>query len=48
LLTTRLLGFEHPPVRNPESRLGPLRIGVCVASLVLFVLTFMPVPMDQL
>jgi membrane-associated protease RseP (regulator of RpoE activity) len=48
LLTTRFLGFEHPPVRDPETRLGPLRIAVCVASLVLFILTFMPVPMDQL
>jgi membrane-associated protease RseP (regulator of RpoE activity) len=48
LLTTRLLGFEHPPVRNPESQLSPLRIAVCVASLALFLLTFMPVPMDQL
>jgi membrane-associated protease RseP (regulator of RpoE activity) len=48
LLSTRLLGLDHPPVRDPETRLGPLRIAVCVASLVLFLLTFMPVPMDQL
>jgi membrane-associated protease RseP (regulator of RpoE activity) len=47
LLTTRILGLGHPPVRDPEGRLGPLRIAVCVASLLLFVLTFMPVPMDQ-
>lgn len=48
LVATRLVGYDHPPIREDRGGLDPLRIGICIASLALFILTFIPVPMDQL
>jgi membrane-associated protease RseP (regulator of RpoE activity) len=41
----RLGGEDHPPTEPGE--LSPLRKGIAVLSLVLFVLLFMPTPMSQ-
>ncbi len=48
LVATRLVGYGHPPVKNAAEPLSPLRRAVCAAALVLFVLTFVPVPVDSL
>jgi membrane-associated protease RseP (regulator of RpoE activity) len=39
-----ILGLRHPPVQRWESRLDPERKFVGVLALVIFVVTFMPVP----
>ena len=38
------LGTKHPPVDNPELPLDPKRRAIGWASLVVFILTFTPVP----
>jgi membrane-associated protease RseP (regulator of RpoE activity) len=48
LVTTRVVGYDHPPVQEQAGQMSPLRLVVCAASLVLFILTFIPVPMDTL
>ncbi|HUB06920.1 MAG TPA: site-2 protease family protein [Myxococcales bacterium] len=48
LVSTRLVGYDHPEVVDAGTRLSTLRLVVCAASLLLFVLTFVPVPMDSL
>jgi membrane-associated protease RseP (regulator of RpoE activity) len=48
LISTRFIGFGHPPVENSGRPLGPLRLTICVLSLLLFIATLIPVPMDQL
>jgi membrane-associated protease RseP (regulator of RpoE activity) len=48
LITTRFIGFSHPAIENPRRPLGALRVVVCVVSLLLFIATLIPVPMDQL
>jgi membrane-associated protease RseP (regulator of RpoE activity) len=48
LVSTRFIGFSHPPVENSGRPLGPLRLTICVLSLILFIATLIPVPMDQL
>ncbi len=45
---TLVLGRRHPPLDNPVQPLGPLRLAICVLSLLLFIATFIPVPIDQL
>jgi membrane-associated protease RseP (regulator of RpoE activity) len=47
-VTRFVLGYRHPTIVNPDRRLGPLRLTICVLSLLLFIATFIPVPMDQL
>ncbi len=44
LLILLLMGPAHPPVIDPEPRLGGLQRGIALATLLVFVLTFMPVP----
>ncbi len=39
-----LLGFAHPPVSDPDEPLGPRRRWVGWAALVIFLITFSPVP----
>jgi len=39
-----LLGFAHPSIPRPESALGPLRVWLGRATVVLFVLIFPPFP----
>jgi membrane-associated protease RseP (regulator of RpoE activity) len=46
-VTRSLIGLEHPPVRDQDPKLGGLRTAIAVISLLLLVLTFIPVPMDQ-
>jgi hypothetical protein len=48
ILTRFFLGYRHPPVVYAEQKLGAMRLVICVLSLILFVATFIPVPMDQL
>jgi membrane-associated protease RseP (regulator of RpoE activity) len=45
LLTRFLIGLRHPPSVSEEP-LDPARRGVAILSLVLFVLTFVPVPVS--
>jgi membrane-associated protease RseP (regulator of RpoE activity) len=40
----RLTGFQHPPVRDPDTPLTPARRFFAAACLVVWVLTFMPSP----
>ena len=44
-LTRFLIGLRHPP-SLVEEPLGSVRRAVAIASLVLFVLTFVPVPVS--
>jgi membrane-associated protease RseP (regulator of RpoE activity) len=39
-----LLGFAHPSIPRPESSLGPARIWLGRATVVLFILIFPPIP----
>jgi membrane-associated protease RseP (regulator of RpoE activity) len=39
-----LLGFAHPSIPRPESTLGPVRIWLGRATVVLFFLIFPPIP----
>ena len=44
-LLIRLLGFRHPaPLYGTSGRLGRGRVGLAVAALLIFFLTFVPVP----
>lgn len=42
-----VFGVRHPPVGDEQETLGRGRLALAVAALVLFVLTFMPVPMRE-
>jgi membrane-associated protease RseP (regulator of RpoE activity) len=44
LLILLLMGPAHPPVMDPEPRLARLERGIALATLLVFVLTFLPVP----
>lgn len=46
LLTSKLVGFSHPPVERPEEPLSPGRKAVCVACLVFLVLCLIPAPVQ--
>jgi membrane-associated protease RseP (regulator of RpoE activity) len=46
-VTRWVIGFGHPPVRDRSVELGGLRLAIAAISLVLLVLTFIPVPYDQ-
>jgi membrane-associated protease RseP (regulator of RpoE activity) len=46
-ITTRVVGFGHPPVTDELQPLSWGRKVVCVVALVAAVLTFMPVPLDS-
>jgi membrane-associated protease RseP (regulator of RpoE activity) len=48
LVATRVVGYDHPEVQEQAGRMSPLRLAVCAASLGLFILTFIPVPMDTM
>jgi membrane-associated protease RseP (regulator of RpoE activity) len=41
-----LVGFAHPPVRDPEAALGRARIWIGRLALVIFVITFAPIPIS--
>ena len=42
---TRLVGVRHPPVIDEAAPLDPKRRWLAWASLLLFILCFMPVPL---
>ena len=42
-----VIGLRHPPVLREERGLGRGRLALAVLALVLLVLSFMPVPLDQ-
>ena len=44
ILVYFLMRKGHPPTMNDRGKLGPWRIAVALFSLVIFILTFMPVP----
>lgn len=46
-ITTRVVGFGHPPVTDESPPLSWGRKVVCVVALLAAVLTFMPVPLDS-
>jgi membrane-associated protease RseP (regulator of RpoE activity) len=39
-----LFGFTHPPVNDPQTELGRVRVVVGWAALIIFAITFAPVP----
>lgn len=39
-----ILGLAHPPVMDPETSLGPIRMWIGWAAIAIFALTFAPVP----
>lgn len=41
-----LFGFGHPPIADPESALGPKRIWLGRLTILIFILTFSPVPIS--
>ncbi len=44
----KIVGTRHPPVSDPYEPLGPGRRAIAWCSLAMFVVTFVPVPMQQL
>ncbi len=44
LLILLLMGPAHPPVIHPEPRLDAFRWGIALVTLLVFMLTFMPIP----
>jgi membrane-associated protease RseP (regulator of RpoE activity) len=48
LLVTRFVGFEHPPVENPQAPLSTSRKVVVVLTVLLFLATLTPVAADSL
>ena len=45
-LALLVLGLRHPPVRDEGRPLGRLRVGLAVLGLLIFILSFMPIPID--
>jgi membrane-associated protease RseP (regulator of RpoE activity) len=43
----RIVGTSHPPVTDPDEPVGAPRVAIAWMAFVLFVLTFMPVPLAQ-
>ena len=39
-----ILGLAHPPVQDPQTILGPVRVAVGWAALIIFVISFAPIP----
>jgi membrane-associated protease RseP (regulator of RpoE activity) len=48
LLIVLLMGLRHPPVAEETERLDPWRMALAWVALVVFVLSFMPVPLREL
>jgi hypothetical protein len=46
-LIVLMMGLPHPPVWNEEEPLDPLRRGLAWVALGIFLLSFMPVPLDE-
>jgi len=44
LVVLLVVGVKHPPVTRPEEPLGAARGWLCVATLVVAVLCFLPAP----
>jgi membrane-associated protease RseP (regulator of RpoE activity) len=47
LALVALIGIEHPPTSDDRVRLGPLRVVLGIASLLIPVLSFPPQPIDE-
>lgn len=47
-LITLVMGLQHPPLRDEDAPLGPVRRSLAWAALAIFVLSFMPVPIQEL
>jgi membrane-associated protease RseP (regulator of RpoE activity) len=47
-VVTLVMGLHHPPVRDEEERLDPVRRTLAWVALAIFVLAFMPVPIQEL
>jgi membrane-associated protease RseP (regulator of RpoE activity) len=48
LLLLRAFGWTHPPALDEEVRLDPIRLALVVAVALIFVVTFIPVPISPL
>jgi membrane-associated protease RseP (regulator of RpoE activity) len=48
VLLMRLFGWTHPPALDEEIRLDPVRVGLVILVLVVFIVTFIPVPLSPL
>ena len=46
-VTRWVIGFGHPPVSDETIKLGGLRVAIAAISLLLLILTFIPVPLDS-
>jgi membrane-associated protease RseP (regulator of RpoE activity) len=47
LLTSKVVGFKHPPVERPDEPLSAGRKWVCVVCLVFLVLCLIPAPVQM-
>jgi len=45
---TVVMGLHHPPVQDEDRRLDPVRRALAWSAFLIFVLSFMPVPIQQL
>lgn len=43
-----LMGLRHPPVQDESARLGPVRLALAAAALVILILSFMPTPLTEI
>jgi len=41
-----LFGFGHPPIADPEAALGSRRIWLGRLTILIFILTFSPIPIS--
>lgn len=47
-LVTLVMGLHHPPLRDEDEPLGPVRRTLAWVALAIFVLSFMPVPIQEI
>src|SRR5919198_928314 len=47
VVTTKLIGFGHPEVVNPEEPLSPGRRLICLIALIALILCLVPIPLQE-
>jgi membrane-associated protease RseP (regulator of RpoE activity) len=47
LVTTKLIGFGHPEVVDPDEPLSPGRRLICIISLIALILCLVPIPLQE-
>ena len=48
VVTTKLIGFGHPEVVNPEEPLSPGRRLICLIALIALILCLVPIPLQEI